>query len=136
MKALDTSVLVRYYTQDEPRRAKTATRIISGEAALLVPRTVLIELYFVLRYARKYTFDPVRIGEVLRHVMDLPNVTVENYDMATTALASQRSGLEFPDALHIAASVRCDEFLTFDDRRLARRARRAGNQPRVTVPTA
>ena len=136
MKALDTSVLVRYYTMDEPRQAKIATRIIAGEAELFIPRTVLVELYFVLRYAKKYLFDPARIGEVLRHLIDLPNVTVENYDMVVTALASQGLGLEFPDALHVAASVLCDEFLTFDDRRFARRARRAGIRPRVTVPVA
>jgi len=136
VKALDTSVLVRYYTQDEPRQARIATRIIAGKGELFVPRTVLVELYFVLRYAKKYRFDPARIAEVLRHLIDLPNVTVENYDMAATALASQRLGLEFPDALHISACVLCDEFLTFDDQRLARRAKRAGIQPRVTVPVA
>ncbi len=136
MKALDTNVLVRYYTQDEPRQAKIATRIFANEATLFVPRTVLVELYFVLKYAEKYLFDPARIGKVLRHLIDLPNVTVENYDMVATALDFQQSGLEFPDALHIAASVRCDEFLTFDDRRLARRAQRAGIRPRVMVPAA
>ena len=136
MKALDTSILVRYYTADDPRQARIATRIIAGEAELFVPRTVLIELYFVLKYAKKYLFGPARIGAVLRHLIDLPNVSVEDYDMVATALSSQQSGLEFPDALHIAASVRCDEFLTFDDRRLARRAQRAGIRPRVTVRAA
>ena len=135
MKALDTSVLVRYYTADEPRQAKIAARIIADEAELFVPRTVLIELYFVLKYAKKYLFDSARIGAVLRHLIDLPNVAVENYDMVANALAFGQSGLDFPDALHIAASARCDEFLTFDDRRLARRAQRAGIRPRVTVPT-
>ncbi len=136
MKALDTSVLVRYYTMDEPRQAKIAARIIAGEAELFVPRTVLVELYFVLKYAKKYLFDSPRISEVLRHLIDLPNVTVENYEMVATALASQRLGLEFPDALHLAASQSCSELLTFDDRGFARRARRLGLKPGVSVPRA
>jgi len=35
-----------------------------------------------------------------------------------------RDGLEFPDALHLAASGACSAFLTFDDRNFVRRAQR------------
>ena len=137
MKALDTNILVRYYTQDDPRQARIALRILKEEEALFVPRTVLIELYFVLRYGKQYHFEPARINAVLQHLIDMPNVAAEDNDTVAIAINLLRgAGIEFPDALHLAASARCDEFLTFDDRRLARRAQRAGVKPRVIVPAA
>ena len=44
-------------------------------------------------------------------------------------------GLDFADALHLLASSRCTEFLSFDDRKFARRAKRLGVAPAVVVPT-
>ncbi len=134
MKAVDTNILVRYYTQDDARQSRIATRIMAEEPELFVPSTVLIELYFVLRYAEKYLFGREKVGAVIRHLVNLPNVTIDDYEQVTAALDRQRDGIEFPDAFHLSASARCSEFLTFDDRRLARRARRAGIKPRVTVP--
>ena len=136
MKAVDTNILVRYYTQDDARQPRIATRVMAEEPELFVPDTVLIELYFVLRYAEKYLFDREKVGGVIRHLVNLPNVTVHDYEQVTAALDRQRHGIEFPDAFHLATSARCSEFLTFDDRRLARRVRRTGIKPRVTVPTA
>ena len=94
VKALDTSVLVRYYTAHGPCQAKIAARVIAGEAELFIPRTVLIELYLLLKYAKKYTFAPARIGEMLKHLIDLPNLTgrfVTAYPLSYTSVRSSRS---------------------------------------------
>lgn len=42
--------------------------------------------------------------------------------------------LEFPDALHLAASAACSAFLTFDDRKFARRAQRLNLVPICEIP--
>jgi len=136
MKALDTNILVRYYTQDDPRQAKITLRILKEEEALFVPRTVLIELYFVLRYAKQYHFGPAQISAVLQHLLGLANVTIEQADAVETALRYHQQGIDFADALHLASSQHCSMLLTFDDRKFARRARRLGLKPPVTVPSA
>jgi len=43
-------------------------------------------------------------------------------------------GLEFADALHLAASGACSTFLTFDDRKFARRAQRLKLTPVCEIP--
>ena len=48
--------------------------------------------------------------------------------------AEIRRGVEFADALHLAAAHACTAMLTFDDRRFARRARALGAKPAVVVP--
>ncbi|MDP1716439.1 MAG: type II toxin-antitoxin system VapC family toxin [Burkholderiales bacterium] len=136
MKALDTNILVRYYTQDDPRQAKIALRILKEEEALFVPRTVLIELYFVLRYGKQYHFEPAQINAVLQHLVGLVNVTIEQADAMETALRYHQQGIGFADALHLASSQHCSALLTFDDRKFARRARQLGLKPPVTVPSA
>jgi len=136
MKALDTNILVRYYTQDDPRQAKIALRILKEEEALYVPRTVLIELYFVLRYGKQYHFEQARIHAVLTHLLGLGNVNIEQANAVETALRYYQQGIDFADALHLASSQHCSVLLTFDDRKFARRARRLGLKPPVTVPSA
>ena len=136
MKALDTNILVRYYTQDDPRQAKIALRIFNEEEALFVPRTVLIELYFVLRYGKQYRFEPAQINAVLTHLLGLGKVTIEQATTVETALRYYKQGIDFADALHLASSQHCSMLLTFDDRKFARRARRLGLKPPVTVPSA
>ena len=54
-------------------------------------------------------------------------------DRAQVALGTD--GLDFADALHLLASSHCAEFISFDDRRFARRAKRLGVTPTVVVPS-
>lgn len=44
------------------------------------------------------------------------------------------TNMDFADALHLAASHDCEDLVTFDGRRFARRARRLALKPPVTVP--
>jgi hypothetical protein len=43
-------------------------------------------------------------------------------------------GLDFADALHLAAYRECSEMASFDDRKFARRVQRLNLSPRVFVP--
>ena len=132
MKALDTNVLVRYYVQDEPRQAATAARIMSEEAALFVPKTVILELEWVLRgYYQQPSAD---IHAAVSHLSGLPNVIIEQADVVEAAVRHYRRGIDFADALHLAASHACSELLTFDDRGYARRAAKLGLKPPVRIP--
>lgn len=64
----------------------------------------------------------------------LPGVTIEDHDEVEDALRHCRRGVDFADALHLAASQACSELLTFDDRGYARRAAKLGLKPPVKVP--
>lgn len=70
---------------------------------------------------------------VLRHLLALKHVTIEDRDVIEQALSNCDAGLDFADALHHASYKTCESVATFDDRRFARRARKLGMTPAVTV---
>ncbi len=120
MVAVDTNVLVRFLTSDD--RAQTArARALLDSEDVFVATTVLLELVWVLRSA--YGFDEDSIIEALTKLAGLPNLHMEDSDRLARAMLWRSSGIDFADALHIAASP--GDFRTFDER-LVKRARRAG----------
>jgi len=136
MLALDTNVLARYYVVEEAAGARAqseaARRVMEGGAALFVPKTVLLELEWVLRgvYARTRG-DVCRVFE---HLLSLSNVEVEDREAVDRALGNLKVGLDFADALHHASSRACTTFFTFDVKRFATRARKLALTPPVRVP--
>ena len=71
---------------------------------------------------------------VFEHLQGLPNVIIEDDVSLQTAIIGCRAGLEFADALHLAASKQCDAFVTFDDRKFARRALQLNLMPPCEIP--
>ena len=134
MKSVDTNILVRYYAQDDPLQSALALRVFKDELELFVTKTVLLEFFWVLTHAEKFRFPSERVMAVFEHLHDLPNVVIEDELSLRTSIAWCRAGLEFPDALHLAASGACSAFLTFDDRKFARRAQRLNLAPGCEVP--
>jgi len=132
---LDTNVLARYYVASgeaaTQRQAELARELIDSGRRLYVSKTVILELEWVLRgYYKSPTSD---VLAVLRHMLALPNLEVEDRTgvvMATDALAD---GFDFADALHHATYRQCSKVMTFDDRRFARRAAAKGWKPRVQL---
>ncbi|MBI2382967.1 MAG: type II toxin-antitoxin system VapC family toxin [Gammaproteobacteria bacterium] len=118
---LDTNVLVRFYTADDPRQASIAERVLKRADTLFVPKSVVLELYWVL--ASVYETPAARIVDVLRHLMSLEHVRIEDEETVAAAVAGFEAGLEFEDALHVASCRSCERVLTFDRKR-AGRARR------------
>ena len=137
MIALDTNILARFYVDDpsDPEAVKQrplARRLFTESAQIFVPLTVVLELEWVLRAF--YGFAAKDFVRVVRHLLGLPNVKVEEWSRISDALACHSDGLDFADALHGLASKHCTGFMTFDDRRFARRATSLGLTPAVTVP--
>ncbi len=137
MIALDTNILARFYVDDpnDPEAIKQrpiARRILTESPRLFVPLTVVLELEWVLRAF--YGFDASQFISVVEHLLGLPNVSVEKGSRVADALAWHGQGIDFADALHLRASSHCNEFLSFDDRRFARRAARMKMIPVVKVP--
>lgn len=113
MRAIDTNVLVRYLTGDEPEQAARArTAVDAGD--VFVATTVLLESEWVLRSV--YGFGGGEVAAALRAFSGLPGVTVENPALLIEALDLAAKGMDFADALHLGAAVHCETMLTFDRR--------------------
>ena len=100
---------------------------------VFIPKTVVLELEWVLRYVAEQSES--KVIDCLAHLIALPGITVEDREEIEAALSHCRNGIDFADALHLAASSACSELLTFDDRGYARRAKKLRLKPAVLVPT-
>jgi predicted nucleic-acid-binding protein len=112
MVVIDTNILVRYATRDDPQQASIATTFLC-EHECLVLCTVLLELVWVLSSGYKLTRET--IVERVRHILCLPTLSTENVDNVLLALEWYEQGMDFGDALHLAASpMESEGFATFD----------------------
>jgi predicted nucleic acid-binding protein len=118
--AIDTNLVVRYLTGDDPEQAARARKLIDGQQ-VFVSRSVMLETEWVLRGV--YSFAGAPLSAALRAFAGLPSVTLEDPRLIAQALAWMEGGLDFADALHLASAEGCDAFVTFDTR-LAKRAAR------------
>jgi predicted nucleic-acid-binding protein len=131
VRAVDTNILARFYLRDDAAQGRIAASVLSA-GDVFVPKTVILELEWVLRYVADQPED--KVIECLAHLIALPGTTVEDRDEIDAALSHFRKGIDFADALHLAASSACNELLTFDDRGYARRAKKHRLKPPVRVP--
>ena len=111
MIAVDTNLLVRILTNDDPDQARRALEILNNDD-IFIPKTVLLETEWVLRYA--YEIDRANVLTGFQKLLGLPNVNVENPDTIYQAISWYENKFDFADALHLASSRRCVSFATFD----------------------
>ena len=136
MIGLDTNVLARYYIEDQAdaeaqRQRLAARRLIESGQPLMVSKSVILELEWVMR--GYYSFDQAEVASVLQHLLEQAHITVEDRDVIKQALSNCAAGVEFADALHHASYRSCNSVATFDDRKFARRAKKLGLTPAVVV---
>ncbi len=125
MLAIDTNLIVRYLTGDDPGQAAQARALIDNNE-VFVSTTVLLETEWVLRSVFAYA-APV-IARRLRAFAGLPTVAIEEPAVAAQALDWMEGGMDFADALHIGKASACTAFVTFD-RRLVRAAKTLNAMP-------
>ena len=136
MIGLDTNVLARYYIDDDTdaeaqRQRLAARRLIESRQPLMVSKSVILELEWVMR--GYYNFAQAEVASVMRHLLEQAHITVEDREAVEQALSNSEAGIDFADALHHASYKSCDSVATFDDRKFARRARKLGLAPAVVV---
>jgi predicted nucleic-acid-binding protein len=120
--AADTNVIVRLLTGDEPQQTERARRLFETETIFL-PKTVLLESEWVLR--RLYRLERLAINRALDDLLSLPSVRCEDEPLLRQALAWNRDGMDFADAIHLASSRTASRFATFD-LRMIKSARTTG----------
>lgn len=124
MIAIDTNVLVRIVTNDDPAQARQAMKCLATPDGVFVGKTVLLELEWVLRSA--YRLPRENIHRAMMNILGLPGLVAEDAEQLASALDGYRQGLDFADALHYAASQGgTSGFHTFDVR-FAKRGRDLG----------
>ena len=110
--ALDTNLLVRLLTGDDPEQARRVADLIDASPACFVPITVVLELEWVLRGA--YRLEHGAVIAALEGLMAIRQVHLEQEDLVRQALAWHQQGLDFADALHLLRSEGCARFATLD----------------------
>lgn len=113
MRAIDTNVLVRFLTGDDPDQAALARSVIE-RGPVYVSSTVLLETAWVLRSV--YSVAPGDIAAALRRFGGLANAVLDEPARIAQALDWVDQGLDVADALHLAKAVQCEALLTFDTR--------------------
>jgi predicted nucleic-acid-binding protein len=122
MTAVDTNVLVRLLTQDDPKQA-AAARSLFAAGPIWVAKTVLLETGWVLRSL--YGFHESAIRDALTKLLGLKNVHTEDKASMADALALTAHGIDLADAIHLSSRPTGALFVSFG-RSFVRRANRAG----------
>ena len=128
--AVDTNVVVRLLTGDDPVQLERARHLFETETIFL-PKTVVLETEWVLRSL--YGLSSRDIVRALSGLVALPQVRCEDAAAISAALELVRQHLDFADALHLVSSSAAQHFATFD-RKLLRRANLAATPIAVSAP--
>ncbi len=130
MIAIDTNVVVRIVTQDDPEQAEAAREVVQAADRLWLPKTVLLETEWVLRHC--YSLSREVILLTFWKLLGYRPLCAEDRSAVQQALEGYAAGLDFADALHLASSSGATRFATFD-KRFAKVARRLKEGPEVEL---
>jgi predicted nucleic-acid-binding protein len=124
MIGLDTNVLVRYLTQDDPAQTRLANELIDAmigaDQRCYISQTVLVELVWVLR--RAYRLPRPAILDTLEKILLARHFEIEGKDAVWRALALLKAyNTDFSDCLISVKheSAGCTETVTFDQKAAA-----------------
>jgi predicted nucleic-acid-binding protein len=111
MTAVDTNVLVRLLTDDDPAQSAGAQSVFAA-GQIWIAKTVFLETAWVLR--SQYGFVQGPICDAFTKILSLKNVHVEDEPGVTAALALADRGMELADALHLSSRPSGASFVSFD----------------------
>ena len=118
MIGLDTNVVVRYLTHDDPVQTAAAVRVmdsLSSESPGFLSLVIMVELVWVLEAS--YRFKKKEIERVLDALLRSKELVVERAEIVSQALRRfSASRADFADCLieRSAHAVECEYIVTFD----------------------
>lgn len=123
MTGLDTNILVRYLTQDDPAQSREATEIIERrltKASLgFVSVVAMAEIAWVLD--RAYGFTAKEIAAAIERMLQVEVLLIQHEEEVFAAMIALKQGrASFADALiaELGAEAGCVHTLTFDRKAL------------------
>lgn len=119
MIGLDTNILVRYLTQDDPVESQRATELIEHRLTQKNPGFIsivaMVEIVWVLD--RAYGFSNQEIAAAVERMLQIDVLVVENeQEVFAAMIAVKKSQGSFADVVISALGTRagCSRTLTFD----------------------
>lgn len=119
MIGLDTNILVRYITQDDPAQSKIANLLLEKYAdkthSIFINNIVLCEIAWVLE--RGYKYSKSQIVKILRQMFFTKEFVFEEASVFLCALENyEANNLDFSDALILCINNKrgCKATYTFD----------------------
>jgi predicted nucleic-acid-binding protein len=117
MIGLDTNVIVRYITQDDPAQSVAAAKLmesLSAEAPGFIATVVVVELVWVLQSCYRSKRDEV--VRVLETLLRSKELIVEQAELVWQALRRFSTGSDFADCLieRCGHAAECQYTVTFD----------------------
>jgi predicted nucleic-acid-binding protein len=123
MIGLDTNILIRYLTQDDPIQSPKATEIIerrlTEKVRGFISVVAMVETVWVLE--RAYRLAVHEIAAAIERILQADVLVVENEQEVFTAMIALKEGQgSFSDAVIAALCTRagCSSTLTFDQKAL------------------
>ncbi len=110
---LDTNVLVRLATQDDPVQAAAALQLLKKATLIAVPTPALCELAWVLM--RGYRYTPAQVTHAIRTLLQVRHV-VCNTMAVEAGLAVLEAAGDFADGViaYEGEQLGATEFVSFD----------------------
>jgi len=110
---VDTNVLVRAFTEDDPRHSKVAQQLLARADLVAVPTAALCEFVWVLR--RGYQLDETSVAGAIRGLINSENVVLSR-PAAEAGLALLEAGSDFADGVIAfeGRSLGGETFVSFD----------------------
>ena len=118
MIGLDTNVVVRYLTNDDPAQTTAAVKVIdslSADAPGFLSMIVIVELVWVLEIS--YRFKKSEIEQILETLLRSKELVIERAEVVFQALRKFSAGrADFADCLieRCGHAVECQYTVTFD----------------------
>jgi uncharacterized protein len=110
MRLLDTNLLIRYLTADDPAKAQAVANLLqdvkAGREHLYTTEVVVAEVTFVLSSPRGYHLSNIDIVARLSPILRLRGITIPRKRVVLRALAifGQQPAFDFSDALLVATA--------------------------------
>jgi len=90
---IDTNLLVRYLTEDDPQKANAVHVLLNragkGELRILIPLIVVAELVWVLESSYRMIAD--EIAKLVEAILNTPGIDVQDKGMIKAALSLYRT---------------------------------------------
>ena len=119
MIGLDTNIIVRYLTEDDPVQSRKASELIDGRLTEQYPGFVsvvaMVEIVWVLD--RSYKFTPREISAAVERLLQIDVLIIQNEQeifTAMTVLKHERGSLADALIAELGRHAGCRRTLTFD----------------------
>lgn len=100
---IDTNILIRYFTDDEPKKADLVEELLEKEKSLSIPDVVFPELEYIL--GKQYAFSRKRLVGVYASLLSFPNIKISQ-EIRKAVTLYKNSRLDMADCIIAAYSLK------------------------------